>query len=564
MAKMNGAQMMVKALEDEGVSTLFGIPGGTVIHLYDALYDSKLNHILMRHEQAAAHAADGYARAGGRPGVCIATSGPGATNLLNLLTGIATANLDSVPLVAITGQVAQSVIGTDAFQEADMIGASLPFVKHSFQLHSVDAIQSTVHKAFYIAASGRPGPVLIDFPADVQKASGDYQYSTQLDFMGYHPENNYNVARLDEAVSLIEHAERPVIFAGGGVVCSGASELLTEFALKYEIPVTTTLLGKGAFPESHPSGLALGMAGMHGHPVANRALMAADVVVAIGSRFSDRTTGNRQRFAADAKIIHIDLDPAEIDKTVESDVWLIGDAGRVLEAIMGAMRKKIADHSEWNKTLADIRRKEPMPHSSYEGEIAPWQALEAFCEITDHKAIITTEVGQNQMWAAQHCKVEAPRRFLSSGGLGTMGFGFPAAIGAAYACPGQTVCCVAGDGSLMMNIQELDTCARYNIPVKIMLLNNACLGNVRQWQYLFYNCRYSNTIYTRNPDFVALSESMGVPAFSVSSPGELRPAIEKMLAEPGPALLDVRIPQGAMVLPMVYPGDSIDNMVSTL
>lgn len=561
MAKMNGAQMMVKALEDEGVSTLFGIPGGTVIHLYDALYDSKLNHILMRHEQAAAHAADGYARAGGRPGVCIATSGPGATNLL---TGIATANLDSVPLVAITGQVAQSVIGTDAFQEADMIGASLPFVKHSFQLHSVDAIQSTVHKAFYIASSGRPGPVLIDFPADVQKASGDYQYSTQLDFMGYHPENNYNVARLDEAVSLIEHAERPVIFAGGGVVCSGASELLTEFALKYEIPVTTTLLGKGAFPESHPSGLALGMAGMHGHPVANRALMAADVVVAIGSRFSDRTTGNRQRFAADAKIIHIDLDPAEIDKTVESDVWLIGDAGRVLEAIMGAMRKKIADHSEWNKTLADIRRKEPMPHSSYEGEIAPWQALEAFCEITDHKAIITTEVGQNQMWAAQHCKVEAPRRFLSSGGLGTMGFGFPAAIGAAYACPGQTVCCVAGDGSLMMNIQELDTCARYNIPVKIMLLNNACLGNVRQWQYLFYNCRYSNTIYTRNPDFVALSESMGVPAFSVSSPGELRPAIEKMLAEPGPALLDVRIPQGAMVLPMVYPGDSIDNMVSTL
>ena len=561
MAKMNGAQMMVKALEDEGVSTLFGIPGGTVIHLYDALYDSKLNHILMRHEQAAAHAADGYARAGGRPGVCIATSGPGATNLL---TGIATANLDSVPLVAITGQVAQSVIGTDAFQEADMIGASLPFVKHSFQLHSVDAIQSTVHKAFYIAASGRPGPVLIDFPADVQKASGDYQYSTQLDFMGYHPENNYNVARLDEAVSLIEHAERPVIFAGGGVVCSGASELLTEFALKYEIPVTTTLLGKGAFPESHPSGLALGMAGMHGHPVANRALMAADVVVAIGSRFSDRTTGNRQRFAADAKIIHIDLDPAEIDKTVESDVWLIGDAGRVLEAIMGAMRKKIADHSEWNKTLADIRRKEPMPHSSYEGEIAPWQALEAFCEITDHQAIITTEVGQNQMWAAQHCKVEAPRRFLSSGGLGTMGFGFPAAIGAAYACPGQTVCCVAGDGSLMMNIQELDTCARYNIPVKIMLLNNACLGNVRQWQYLFYNCRYSNTIYTRNPDFVALSESMGVPAFSVSSPAELRPAIEKMLAEPGPALLDVRIPQGAMVLPMVYPGDSIDNMVSTL
>ncbi len=559
MAKMNGAQMMVKALEDEGVSTLFGIPGGTVIHLYDALYDSKLNHILMRHEQAAAHAADGYARASGRPGVCIATSGPGATNLL---TGIATANLDSSPLVAITGQVAQSSIGTDAFQEADMMGASLPIVKHSFQLHSPDAIQSTVHKAFYIASTGRPGPVLIDFPADVQKGEGEYSFSKELGFMGYHPENNGNISSLDEAVSLIERAKRPVIFAGGGVVCSGASGLLAKFALKYQIPVATTLLGKGAFPESHPSGLALGMAGMHGHPVANRALMAADVIIAVGSRFSDRTTGNRQRFAADAKIIHVDLDPAEIDKTIDTDVWLVGDAGSVLRAMAEAMGKKIADHGEWIRALSEIRAKETVPRIAIDGEIAPWQALEILCELTRHEAVITTEVGQNQMWAAQHCKVEAPRRFLSSGGLGTMGFGFPAAIGAAYACPGQTVCCVAGDGSLMMNIQELDTCARYNIPVKIIMLNNACLGNVRQWQYLFYNCRYSDTIYSRNPDFVALAESMGVPAHSVSSPDALRGAIEKTLAEPGPALLDVRIPQGAMVLPMVYPGDSIDNMIS--
>ena len=292
--------------------------------------------------------------------------------------------------------------------------------------------------------------------------------------------------------------------------------------------------------------------------------MAADVVIAIGSRFSDRTTGNRQRFAADAKIIHIDLDPAEIDKTVESDVWLIGDAGRVLEAIMGAMRKKIADTANGTGRSPKYAAKIAYAAQRLRGEIAPWQALEALCEITDHKAIITTEVGQNQMWAAQHCKVEGSAPLPQLRRPRHMGFGFPAAIGAAYACPGQTICCVAGDGSLMMNIQELDTCARYNIPVKIMLLNNACLGNVRQWQYLFYNCRYSNTIYTRNPDFVALSESMGVPAFSVSSPGELRPAIEKMLAEPGPALLDVRIPQGAMVLPMVYPGDSIDNMVSTL
>lgn len=561
MAKMNGAQMVTKALEDEGVTTVFGIPGGQVIHLYDAIYDSKLDHILMRHEQAAAHAADGYARACGRPGVCIATSGPGATNLV---TGIATANLDSVPMVAITGQVATNMIGTDAFQEADIVGASLPLVKHSFQVHSPDAVQSTIHKAFYIASTGRPGPVLVDVPADVQKGMGDYKFSTQLDFMGYHPENLYDVTQLDAAVSLIEHAERPVIFAGGGVICSGASQQLIDFALKYEIPVTTTLLGKGAFPESHPSGLSLGMAGMHGHPVANRALMAADVIIAIGSRFSDRTTGNRQRFAVDAKIIHIDLDAAEIDKAIETDVWLVGDAARVLDAIAGAMQKKIADHSAWNKSLEEIRSKEPMPRSAIDGEIAPWQIFETLRDITGGEAIITTEVGQNQMWAAQHMKIEAPRRFLSSGGLGTMGYGFPAAIGAAYACPGQTVCCIAGDGSLMMNIQELDTCARYNVPVKVILLNNACLGNVRQWQQLFYNCRYSHTIYTRNPDFVKLSESMGVPAYYVSEPEKLRQSIEKLLAEPGPALLDVRIPQGAMVLPMVYPGDSIDNMVSSL
>ena len=462
MAKMNGAQMVVKALEDEGVSTVFGLPGGTVIHLYDALYDSKLNHILMRHEQAASHAADGYARTSGKPGVCIATSGPGATNLV---TGIATANLDSVPMVAITGQVATTVIGTDAFQEADIVGASLPLVKHSFQVRTPDQ-------------------------------------------------------------------------------------------------VTTTLLGKGAFPESHPSGLSLGMAGMHGHPVANRALMGADVIIAIGSRFSDRTTGNRQRFAADAKIIHIDLDAAEIDKAIETDVWLVGDASRVIEALSEAMKKKIADHSEWNKALAEIRTKEPMPRHEYSGEIAPWQVLETLHELTKGEAVVTTEVGQNQMWAAQHLHVEAPRRFLSSGGLGTMGFGFPAAMGAAYACPGQTVCCIAGDGSLMMNIQELDTCARYNIPVKVILLNNACLGNVRQWQQFFYDHRYSNTIYNRTPDFVKLSEAMGVPGYAASRPEELRPTLEKAIAEPGPALIDVRIPQGALVVPMVYPGNSLDNMVT--
>lgn len=558
MAKMNGAQMVVKALEDEGVTTIFGLPGGTVLHLYDALYDSKMEHILMRHEQAAAHAADGYARASGKTGVCIATSGPGATNLV---TGIATANLDSSPIVALTGQVATTLIGTDAFQEADIVGASLPLVKHSFQVRTPEQIQQTIHKAFHIASSGRPGPVLVDIPADVQKGMGDYEFSSRLDFMGYHPENIYNASQLDKAVELIEHAERPVIFAGGGVICSGAAKKLAAFAVKYNIPVTTTLLGKGAFPESHESGLSLGMAGMHGYPVANRALMAADLIIAIGTRFSDRTTGKRDHFATNAKIIHIDMDEAEIDKAITSDVWLIGDAGRVLDALASGMNKKSADHSEWNRLLSEIRIKEPMPHSEYGKEIAPWQIFEALHDITGGRAVVTTEVGQNQMWAAQHLRIEAPRRFITSGGLGTMGFGFPAAIGAAFVCREQPVCCIAGDGSLMMNIQELDTCARYNIPVKVILLNNACLGNVRQWQQFFYNHRYSNTIYSRSPDYVRLAEAMGVAGYSASTTEDLHPVLEKALTEPGPALIDVRIPQGALIMPMVYPGNALNEMV---
>ena len=553
---MNGAEMVIKSLEAEGVETMFGLPGGTVIHLYDAIYDSKINHILMRHEQAAAHAADGYARASGRPGVCIATSGPGATNLV---TGIATANLDSVPMVAITGQVATGVIGTDAFQEADIVGATLPLVKHSMQVRSPEQIPTAIKKAFHIASTGRPGPVLVDVPADVQKGSGTFAYPEKVDFPGYHPESVLDIERFDEAVGMLEQAHRPVIFAGGGVISSGAAAKLTDFAERLEIPVTTTLLGKGAFPESHPLGLSLGMAGMHGHPAANRALMSADVILTIGSRFSDRTTGKRDRFAPEAKIIHIDLDPAEIDKTIGSDVWLVGDALFIIDLLDKAVKKK-QDRSAWIDRLAEIRKDEPMPHVKFDGKIAPWQVLEALREITGGNAIVTTEVGQNQMWAAQHYRTEHPRRFLSSGGLGTMGFGFPAAIGASYACPNQYTCCIAGDGSLMMNIQELDTCARYNIPVKVILLNNICLGNVRQWQEIFYNARYSNTIYSREPDFVKIAEGMGVEAYRADKPEEIRGTLEKALEHPGPALIDFRIPQEAMVMPMVMPGDAIDKM----
>ena len=558
MAKLRGSEMVVKSLEAEGVETMFGIPGGQVIDLYDAIYDTKIKHILMRHEQAAAHAADGYARVSGKPGVCIATSGPGATNLV---TGIATANLDSVPMVAITGQVATNVIGTDGFQEADIIGATLPLVKHSMQVRSPEQIPVAIKKAFYIASTGRQGPVLVDVPADIQKKVGEFKYPNKVEFPGYHPEQALNVDQLDEAVSLLEHAQRPVIFAGGGVIRSGAAAKLTDFAEKHEIPVTTTLLGKGAFPESHPLGLALGMAGMHGYPVANTALMNADVILAIGVRFSDRTTGQRNSFASKAKIIHIDMDPAEIDKAIGSDVWLTGDAGQIIDLLRSAVKKRRRGYADWLEHLEEVRKNEPMPKPRREGAIAAWQVLENLREITGGDAIITTEVGQNQMWTAQHYKVEEPRRFVTSGGLGTMGFGFPAAIGAAFACPKQPICCIAGDGSLMMNIQELDTCARYDIPVKIILLNNVCLGNVRMWQELFYNKRYSDTVYTKDPDFVKIAEGMGVKGMKASKPEEVRKTLEDALAYKGPVLVDFQIPQEDEVFPMVVPGTPLDKML---
>lgn len=551
--------MVVKSLEAEGVKTMFGLPGGTVIHLYDAIYDSKINHVLMRHEQAASHAADGYARASGEVGVCIATSGPGATNLV---TGIATAQIDSVPMVAITGQVATSAIGSDAFQEADITGITLPIVKHSMQVRSPEQIAPAIKKAFYIASTGRQGVVLVDVPADVQKAAGDFIYPDEVEAMpGYDPKKNIDLGQLDKAVAMLESAHRPVIFAGGGVIRAGASKKLTDFAEKYEIPVITSLLGKGAIPESHPLGLSLGMAGMHGHPVANRAILAADLIITVGARFSDRSTGRRNRFATEADIIHIDLDPAEIGKAIGSDVFLIGDAGFVLDALHKSMKKRSFDRSAWLEDIRQMREREPMPKNDIEGTISPWQVIETLREVTGGNSVLTTEVGQHQMWAAQYFRVEEPRRFLTSGGLGTMGYGFPAAIGAACACPKQPVCCIAGDGSFMMNIQELDTCARYNIPVKVFILNNSCLGMVRQWQQLFYDHRYSNTLYNRNPDFAKIAEGMGVAAYTVAEPGAVKKTIEQALEVPGPALVDFRIPQGALVLPMVPAGGALDEMI---
>lgn len=558
MTNLDGSRILVKALETAGVDTLFGLPGGMIIPFYDALYDSKINQILMRHEQAASHAADGYARVSGRPGVCVATSGPGATNLV---TGIATAALDSVPMVAITGQVGTSALGTDAFQEADIVGISLPIVKHSMQVRSPDQIGPAVKKAFYIASTGRQGPVLIDVPSDVQKAEGSFIWPDKIELPGYHPETADDLSQIDAALKMIEKAERPVIFAGGGVIRSGSAAKLTNFAERLDIPVVHSLLGKGAFPESHPLGLSLGMPGMHGHPVANRALMAADLIIAVGTRFSDRSTGNRARFASNASIIHIDLDPAEIDKAIGTDVWLVGDAGKILDLLVHSLKKKTYDRSTWLQDIEAMKQKEPMPKNQFADAIAPWQVFETLRDLTGGDAIVTTEVGQHQMWAAQYYKMEEPRRFVTSGGLGTMGFGFPAAIGAYFACPKQHVCCIAGDGSFMMNIQELDTCVRHKIPVKTFIFNNSCLGMVRQWQQMFYEHRYSNTIYNYAPDFVKIAEGMGARGFAASMPEEIKPVLEKALAVDGPVVVDFRIPQGALVLPMVPPGGAIDKMI---
>ncbi len=554
---MDGAQITVRSLEEAGVNTLFGLPGGTVIPLYDALYDSSIQHILVRHEQAAAHAADGFSRAGNKTGVCLATSGPGATNLV---TGIATAFQDSSPMVAITGQVGTRAIGTDAFQEAHILGITLPVVKHSMQVRHPDEIPHAIAGAFHIASTGRPGPVLVDIPVDIQKAQGQFTWPTHLNFPGYNPEMEEDLSSLDKAISLIRSAARPVILAGNGVIVANAAPELMALATELEIPVATSLLGKGAFPESHT--FSLGMVGMHGRPVANRAMGLADLIIVIGARFSDRSTGRKDRFASQARVIHLDLDPAEIDKSVGADVWLLGNASKLMDTLRLAVRgTQCANHREWLAELAMMNDREPLQRDVSHTEIKPWHIMSALYDATGGEAVVTTEVGQHQMWAALYYKSDHARRFLTSGGLGTMGFGFPSAMGAHFARPDLPVFCIAGDGSFMMNIQELDTCARYQIPVKILLLDNGCLGMVRQWQEMFFDQRYSNTLYSRQPDFVKMAESMGVSAFSVRSPKEVRKAMERALATPGPVLVHLPIPQSEKVLPITPAGAPLDEMI---
>lgn len=558
--ELTGAQTVMKSLEDEGVETIFGLPGGTVVPLYDAIFDSPIKHVLVRHEQAAAHAADGFSRVSpdkGKIGVCVATSGPGATNLV---TGIATAYMDSSPLLAITGQVATSAIGTDAFQEAHILGISLPIVKHSIQVRVPEEIPQAISDALFIASTGRPGPVVVDLPVDVQKAKGEYARPEGFSYPGYDPGGDEDLSGLSTAAKLIRKAAHPVVIAGNGVNISHAWDALKNFAEKLELPVATSLLGKGSMPGDHPN--VIGMMGMHGNAVANRALVKADLIIAVGTRLSDRSTGSHDSFAGRADIIHIDRDVAEIHKNVDADVWLIGDAGKIMELLA----EESGGHSRsarraWMDELRKLDEKEPLGRHANAGDVHPWQIMEALDDVTKGEAIVTTEVGQHQMWAALYHRAKHPKRFITSGGLGTMGFGLPASIGAHFARPDLPIVCVAGDGSAMMNIQELDTFARYELPIKVLLLDNNCLGMVRQWQELFFNQRFSNTLYTKCPDFVKIAQGMGLDAFKVDDPSLLRNAIERAIETPGPVLLHIPIPQLEKVFPMIPAGASLDQML---
>lgn len=563
---MTGAQAIIASLEAEGVDTIFGYPGGQAIKIYDALYDSKqIHHVLARHEQGATHMADGYARATGKVGVVLVTSGPGATNTV---TGIATAYMDSIPMVVITGQVTRGVIGTDSFQESDIVGITMPVVKHSFLLQSTDDLTRTFREAFYIASTGRPGPVLIDIPSDLSGAEMVFHYPDSVNLPSYKPTYRGNARQVKQAAELIQKAERPLLYAGGGIVTSHACAELTELAERMQIPVVTTLMGKGAMRCSNP--LNLGPVGMHGSKYANMAVTECDLLIAVGARFSDRVTGKVSEFAPHAKVIHIDIDPAEIGKIINPVVPIVGDAKVVLAAINERLTKADAQPIDrtWVDDVFSWRERWPFytsDFSDYPNAIAPEVVLHKLSQKLDPEAsIVTTEVGQHQMWAHQNIHREHARTFISSGGLGTMGFGFPAAIGAKIGCPESEVVCVAGDGSFQMNSQEMATAKINNVPVKVLIIDNRALGMVHQWQSLFYNKRYSFTELADNPDFVKLADAYGWRARRVEKPEDVDAALDEMLASKEPFLLDVMIPRDQTVYPMVAPGAPIDDIIGAL
>jgi acetolactate synthase-1/2/3 large subunit len=556
--KLKGAEILLHCLKEEGVDTIFGYPGGMVLPIYDALYNSDIRHVLVRHEQGAAHAADGYARATGKVGVCLATSGPGATNLV---TGIATAYMDSIPMVAFTGQVVTAQIGRDAFQEADITGITLPITKHNFLLDRTEDLPQVIKEAFYIARTNRPGPVVVDLPKDLMEKEIEFNgYPEEANIRGYRVLKGVNAGQVITAAEMIQNAQRPLIYAGGGVISSNAAAELKELAEMMKIPVTTTLMGIGGFPGNNY--LALGMPGMHGTRYANYAIGECDLLIAVGVRFDDRVTGRLEHFAPGAQIIHIDVDAAEIGKNINAGIPIVGEVKEVLQALIQRL-KPVDDFSPWHETIDRWKEDAPLGYNSDNStRIMPQMVIEKIYEKTRGEAIITTEVGQHQMWTAQYYKFTEPRTFITSGGLGTMGYGFPAAIGAKFAYPDKTVIDIAGDGSIQMNIQELATAVDYKLPVIICILNNQFLGMVRQWQGLFYGGRYSFTDVSCQPDFVKLAEAYGAKGMRVKNAEDIDSALEEALqVTDRPVVIDFWVEREADVYPMVPPGEALSNML---
>ena len=561
--ELTGAEIFVRSLKEEGVDYIFGYPGGAVLHIYDALYQQQdVQHILVRHEQAATHAADGYARSTGKPGVVIVTSGPGATNAV---TGIATAYMDSIPLVVFTGQVPTHLIGNDAFQEADNIGITRPCVKHNFLVKDVTRLAETIKKAFYVATTGRPGPVVVDIPKDITAEKAEFRYPDKVSMRSYNPVHIGHAGQIKRAVKLMRGARRPILYTGGGVILGNASEPLTELARIMNFPVTNTLMGLGAYPATDP--LFVGMLGMHGTYEANMAMHHCDVLVAVGARFDDRVTGHIEKFCPNAKIIHIDIDPASISKNVKVDVPIVGCVGNVLKVMLDEIksndvRSDAAALKDWWQQIDEWRSKDCLKYDRDSDTIKPQFVLETLYRLTKGEAFVTSDVGQHQMWAAQFYKFDKPRRWINSGGLGTMGFGLPAAMGVQFAHPDATVACVTGEGSIQMCIQELSTCTQYSLPIKIINLNNGYLGMVRQWQEFFYQKRYAMSYMESLPDFVKLAESYGHVGMQITRTGDVEGALIEMLKlKDRLVFMDFLTDREENVYPMIPAGGGQNEMI---
>ncbi|MDF2946110.1 MAG: ilvB [Bacillales bacterium] len=552
--EISGAQILIESIKAESVELIFGYPGGAVLPIYDVLYDANIRHILTRHEQGAIHAAEGYARISGRPGVVIATSGPGATNLI---TGLANAMMDSTPLVVFTGQVGTATIGTDAFQEADIIGLTMPVTKHNYQVRDARDIPRIVKEAFHIATTGRPGPVVIDLPRDIVQTKTKKNEEKVLYLPGYQPTYEPNQGQIEKLINAIKRSKKPVILSGGGVLISRAAKELTNFADKYKIPVVTTLLGLGTFPASHD--LFLGMGGMHGTFAANSAMFECDLLISIGARFDDRLTCNTNSFAKNAVIVHIDIDPAEIGKIIKTDIPIVGDAKRALNSLLNA-NFEYECNKDWLDNLMSKKSNYPLWYTEEDNLLRPQRVVETIHKYSDENTIVASDVGQNQMFAAQFYKHDFPHKWVSSGGLGTMGFGLPSAIGAQFADPEATVIAILGDGGFQMTIQELGVIQEYGLPLKIFILNNNALGMVRQWQESFYNKRYSNSLLESQPNFSKVAEAYGIHSMTINNSNNVEAEIQLALAYKGPIVVDCRVTQYEKVLPMVPPGRGINEM----